>query len=361
MERSFILNGQAFGNVANRLLQCNMDVKCLRPYYLKDAHGNIKFNKSFVTMIHNGKPVAVPIANTDTLLTKDEWIYLDTAITRVARQPLRAVDFLRSRGLVYTIPNGMGTTILQTQRMSDAGSANISMDGIVRGKNDRPTFDYVSLPLPIVSSDFQFTSREIAVSRNGGAPLDTTMAEQATRRVMEEVEKMTCGTSDFNGYTFGGGTIRGLCDTSLATSKTLTSPTDSDWTPEVLIGEILDMVQTLNNAKMVGPFVLWFDDLWGQYLEMDYKDYFPGTLMNRIKQCASIADVQIVHNLTDWHMVMFQPTSDIIRMVVGMELVTVQWPEQGGMLQNFKVMAIQVPQIRCDKDSNYGIVDGAPV
>jgi len=52
---------------------------------------------------------------------------------------------------------------------------------------------------------------------------------------------------------------------------------------------------------------------------------------------------------------MVQMTSDVIRMVVGMEITTVQWETNGGMLQNFKVMGIIVPQIRSDINSLCGI------
>jgi hypothetical protein len=41
-----------------------------------------------------------------------------------------------------------------------------------------------------------------------------------------------------------------------------------------------------------------------------------------------------------------------------MDTTTVQWPSQGGMRQNFKVMCIKVPQIRSNYASQTGIVHG---
>jgi len=54
-----------------------------------------------------------------------------------------------------------------------------------------------------------------------------------------------------------------------------------------------------------------------------------------------------------------QQTSDVIREVVGMDITTVQWEEEGGMRLNFKVMAILVPQLRADFNGNTGIVHGS--
>jgi hypothetical protein len=41
-----------------------------------------------------------------------------------------------------------------------------------------------------------------------------------------------------------------------------------------------------------------------------------------------------------------------------MDVTTVQWDEKGGMKKNFKIMAIIVPQLRADQNSNTGIVHG---
>ncbi len=39
-----------------------------------------------------------------------------------------------------------------------------------------------------------------------------------------------------------------------------------------------------------------------------------------------------------------------------MDITTVQWESVGGMRLNFKVMAIQVPQLRADHYGNCGIL-----
>jgi hypothetical protein len=49
-------------------------------------------------------------------------------------------------------------------------------------------------------------------------------------------------------------------------------------------------------------------------------------------------------------------TPDVARAVDGMGITTVQWESQGGMRLNFKVMCIQVPQIRADFYGNCGLL-----
>jgi uncharacterized linocin/CFP29 family protein len=352
MERDFLkFNGQGLqgsGSVAARLIECNCDVNALRPWRGGDG-------KTYITINEKGKNYAVPVNNADSVLTKQEWVDLDNVIMRVARAPLRIVRDVRAEGLTYSVPNGMGAMVLQTQRMTDAGDAVVSMDALKEGQNDRPVFDLINLPLPIIHADFSFSAREIAVSRNGGAPLDTTMAEQATHKVMVEAEKFMCGTRDT--YTYGGGTVYGLRNYPNGIGMTLTAPDSSDWTPKITVDEVLEMRQRSQDAHYFGPFMLYFDHAWDKYLDMDYDKHYPNvTLRSRLKQLDSITNVVTLQYMNKFDCILVQMTSNVIRLVVGMELVVVQWQEKGGMLVNFKVMCIYVPQIRCDKNNNTGLV-----
>ena len=58
-------------------------------------------------------------------------------------------------------------------------------------------------------------------------------------------------------------------------------------------------------------------------------------------------------------MLLVQMTSDVVRAVKGMQITTVQWESHGGMMLNFKVMCIMVPQIRADHNGNTGLVHGS--
>ncbi len=349
----FILNGQASGDVATRLLQCNFDIRSLRPYIGRDE-------RSYVNVDRGGVINAVPMQNATATLRKDDWKILDDAIVKVSKPRLKAVGDLRARGLTYSIPNGMGKTVLETETMSDIGPASVSMDAIRDDANDRPVFELSNLPLPIIHKDFQFSARQIMASRNGGSPLDTTTAELAAVRVAEEAEKLLLGVSTVaDQFAFGGGTggiIYGYTDLPCAIAGVLSDPTDSTWTGEDFLDEILVMKGQSQAQFHYGPWMLYVAPNWDRFIDNDFKAASDKSLRQRIKEISGIIDVMTLDFLTDYDIVMVQMTTDVVREVIGMEITTVQWDTIGGLQKNFKVMAILVPQLRCDQDDNSGIV-----
>lgn len=343
----YILNGQANGNVASRLLASNFDVQILRPFIGSDG-------RSYFTANVEGKPKAVLSQNANATLLKDEWIQLDTVVMKAAQQRLKVVSDLRSRGLEMVIPNGMSKTVLQSQAQSDISDAEITMDGLEKPKGDRPLYDITNLPLPIIHKGFSFPLRQIMASRNGSMPLDTSMADLCGRKVAETVEKLTLGT--LSTFTFGGGNIYGLTNYPNEISASVTAPTDSDWTPATLISEVLAMMQASVNAYHYGPWVLYYGPAWMQYMNNEYKTYSDVTLVNHIRTLDSISGVVMVDHLTGYDLILVQVSTDVIRMINGMDVTTVQWETDGGMNVHFKVMTIMVPQIRKDFNSRTGLV-----
>lgn len=346
----FILNGQASGSVASLLLSNGFDVSALRPFVGKD-------NRHYVTVNQNGKLIATPTMNAVATLRRDEWLQIDTAVSVAARQRMRLIADLRGAGLTYTIPNGMGKTVLESARMGDITPATISMDPARKSEADRPEYDILNLPLPIIHKDFFFTARQIAVSRNSGSPIDTTTAELASRRVMEEAEKLTLGTSGT--YSYGGGTVYGLINYPGRMTKVLTNPTASGWTPLKTVTEVIGMRQQSTNALNFGPWVLYVSPLWDAYLDADYSaQYGNQTLRQRLAAVNGLSRIQTLDFLTGYQMVLVQLTSDVVRLVQGMDVTTLQWETNGGMEVHFKVMAMIVPQVRSDIEGNTGIVHG---
>lgn len=347
----FIQNGQASGSIGQRLLASNMDPNVLRPYIAEDG-------RHYITQVRNGAAVAVPVGNAVATLRRDEWKIIDDAVILSARQRLRVVASLREQGLVYNIPNAMGKTVLETAVMSDITGATISMDPIRKSDSDRPEFDIGLLPLPIIHKDFSFTAREIAVSRNSNTPLDTTMAEMAARKVAEEAEELALGTTGT--FSYGGGTIYGLTNYPGRHTATLTDPTSSGWTPSVFITEVLAMKQASMDDRMFGPWALYLSPSWDQYLDGDYHpEGGDRTLRERLQAIQGIVRIETVDFLTGLQAILVQQTTETIRLVLGMDITTLQWETQGGMQQNFKVMAMMVPQIRGDINGRTGLIHGS--
>jgi hypothetical protein len=338
----------AANDVATTLLEHRGDVRALRPF--KDGKG-----RSRLTVTVNGKRKTF-ITNAPATLRRDEWKMIDrTVVEAVYTTPVRMFNDLRSSSTPIVIPGGMGKTVLEYEKMSDIGPATVSMDGIRESDMDRPYFELAGMPLPIIHKDFQFTTRSIQVSREGGTPLDMSMPRLATRKCLEEVEKFTAGSQT---YKYAGYNLYGYTNFPQRMTQSLTAPSSSNHATTVT--EIISMRKKLIDKGYTGPFVLYTSPAWDSYLDEDYSTAKgDNTFRDRILALDNIAAIRTSYWLTGNAMVMVQLTPDVAQAVVGMEVVTVQWPSHGGMLTNFKVMCILLPRLKADINGVTGIVHGS--
>lgn len=344
-----IYNGQASGSVAGCLMQHGFDPRGLRPYV--DEFGSACVD---VTNRQGEDDVHELSTNANATLLKDEWKQLDEAVVSAGRERLNLVADLRGSGLVYNVPNGMGKTVLETQTASETEEAKISMDGIAKSPSDRQEFGLNSLPLPIIHFDFHMSLRQVQAGRNSGAPLDTSMAEQAGRRVAEQAERLATGA--YGTFAFGGGTVYGLRNFPSRNTGSITT-IDGSWTPDDALNDVLAMRAASIADNHYGPWRLYCGPTWDSHLEKDYTLNYGGkTLRQRLLEVEGIQSVTVLDYLTTTDLVLVQQTSDVVREVIGMDLTTVQWETQGGMMQHMKVLAIMVPQPRADYNANCGIV-----
>jgi hypothetical protein len=400
--QDFILNGQGHGPMATMLQDVRFDPGMLRPYY--DKNGDpavtvntgrwsvekgerkpIKEHRRIRDLVNNG--IMSPVFNA-TMMRKEEWLQLDTQVLRAARMRLRAWADLAAANSFGGF-NGMSKMILEHETMADPGEAIVDMDGITDGRTDAPKFQLEGLPLPITHSDFWFSARRLAVSRNTGTPLDTTMGEAAGRRVAETIEKTTIGMT--TGITYGGNStqVGGYGRTpsvygyinfpNRLTKANLTIPNGTN--AASTINDVLAMRDQLYLNKFYGPFMLYHSNDWDKYMDNDYiltgGNVATQTLRNRLKAIEGILDVRRLDffwgtqpsptagpgsdsdlaSMKTFRLLMVQMTPDVARAVNGLDITTVQWESVGGMRINFKVMCIQVPQLRADFYGNCGILD----
>jgi uncharacterized linocin/CFP29 family protein len=353
---------KAYGDVAQMLLDNDMDPGAMRPFINERNQSCVTVTKrtpnGSPVLNGEGKPVKETfVTNAPSYLRVREWIELDQAIMEaVYTTPMRLFNDLRARGDAVTIPNGMGKSAYEYQKMTDIGPATTSMDGVRESDNDAPAFDIAGIPLPLVHKDFQFTARQIAITRNGGQPLDTVMARLAARKVMEEVEKMTAGSQTF---AYGGYNIYGYTNFPARMTQTLTAPSSSNH--PTTVSEILSMRKKLTDKAFQGPFRVYMSPAWNQYLDEDYvaSGVRTDTLRQRILAVDGIQSVETSYWLTGNAILMVQMTPDVAQAVVGMDVTTLQWPSKGGMLVNFKIIAMMVPLLRADINSITGIVHGS--
>lgn len=379
-----VLNGQGLGGVGRTLETVRFDPGLMRPFIDRSGvrcvmlQNGYKYDpktgldvpqyKKYAVRDLESRDIRSPVFNAMTL-PKEAWIELDRTVVKATRQRLRAWSDLAAANPRSV--NGMSRMTLEYQAMTDPGEAVVDMDSLSAGRQDRPLFNLKSVPLPITHSDFSFSEREIAVSRNSGTPLDTTMAEAAGRRVAEMIEKTLIGTetgvvygtqSSGAGAHTGSSGVYGYTNFPYRVTKTdLTTPTGSN--PEAVMTDVLEMIETMQGNGFFGPYMFYHSTGYSRYLNDDY--FRTGStsavrlLRERILAIEGIADVRRLDYLTSgYQLVLVQMTPDVAQAINGMDITAVQWESQGGAKQNFKVMAIQVPLLKSPYNGTSGILHG---
>jgi hypothetical protein len=356
--------GDPGGSIAKKMLRYKGDIGSCRPWMDR------KTGRSYITLNEREKDGGyvwnshtktwatrnVPLHNTEATLFHDQWKIFDKAIFRAFRQPMILWANLR-KGNIYRIPNAMRSTVLQYQSITDAGNAVISMDGLRRGQRDRPHTDIKSFPLPLIHGDFSFTLREIEASRDG-EPLDTYMIEQTSHQCGNLVEGLTAGTEAT--YTYSGASIYGYGNHPNRTDYTMVDPTGAGWTPDDTVDDVIAMRQVLINDLYVGPWRLYVSPSWDTYLDKDYSAAKgDNTLRERIMKIAGISSIETAWKLTSYKMLLVKEgDSRVGRAIVGFDPRVIEWEAEGGMDFQFKILLMNLPQLRANTDDNCGWVNG---
>lgn len=347
--------GQSQGELAGMLAGGGLNIGRMRPYVGNDG-------KVYVTVHTGGDPkkkesYRTMQVNSPGTLRRDEWKQLDEAVLGIAEKRLVGFQDLIDNGLVYNLGNAMGTTVLEYHDSGDALVAELSMDAVSRAQGDRQEFKTVYLPIPIIHTDYEINQRVLEASRSLGNPLDTTMAERGSRKVTEKLESMLFTDTS---YSFGGGTISSYVNfTNRNTIDLSTAWDDSNKTGKQIVEDVLEMKQESIDALHYGPWMLYIPTSYETKLDEDYADAKgDNTIRDRILAISGIQGVKVADTLADDNVVLVQMTSDVVRLVRGMGIQNIQWQTEGGFVNKFKVITIQVPQIRSDQKGNCGIVHG---
>jgi hypothetical protein len=287
-------------------------------------------------------------------LRKDEWISYDEALVAEGQIRLRAVADLVNAGLVATIPNGLGKTVRQWEKITDMEPAQHSLDGNVMSEDDRQEFSLESLPLPITHKDFSLNIRTLMASRERGESLDVTQARTAGRLVAEATEALLINGSS---KVYGGLPIYGY--TTHPHRNTGTFGTGGAWsgtkTGEQILADALTMKGGLETDRMYGPYAIYVPAASSTILDEDFKANGDKTTRMRLLEIDGIQSIQVCDQLATGSVVMVQLTSDVAEMVEGEPLQTVQWDIHGGFRIRFKAFTIMVPLVKSDAQARSGV------
>lgn len=315
---------QAFGSVAQRLMQNNFNINALR---------------------------------TNDVLRKEEWVLFDQVVIDISRAQLVGVRDLMDRNLTLPIPDALGTTTVQYETVGDMSAAAIDMSGVAPTERDRVVFNLVQTPLPVIHKDFFLSLRNLHSGRRLGQPLDTTMASTAARRVLDAAEQMLFSGAAITtlAAAAGAGTIYGY--TNFPTRQT--GGVTSTWTTQAGAGILTDLLAMIGKAvgqAHFGPYMVYVPVAVYVHLLDDLKANSDISILQRILEIPEILSVRGTTQLTASNIVLVQASKDTIDWVDGLQPTTVMWETQGGMMVNFKVMMIGAPRPKSDAANNCGIV-----
>lgn len=395
MFRDFIQNGQGRGEFGSALAEIQFDPGLLRPYFdqngrkvctvktgrtvpiqnadktfVKNEDGTTKFvPETEVVLINDLRESGIdsPVFNATTL-SKDQWIRLDRRVIAEARKRLRAWGDLRAAN-TYGGFDGMTTSVLEHETITDDGEAIVDMEGLNEGRSDVSHYQLQGLPLPITHSSFWYSRRKLMTSRSQGTPISFVRAEQASRRVAETIEQTLIGTQA--GMTYGDSSLYGRSPTVFGYTNfpdrivfnSLPASAGVAAAPKAFVDGIIAMREASYAQNFFGPFIMYVSTDYDAVLDSDYKEAGASTtktIRSRILEIDGISSIKRLDYLSGDNVLLVQMTSNVAEAVNGMELTTVQWESMGGMKLNFKVMAIQVPSLKADARGVTGIVHGTP-
>lgn len=291
---------------------------------------------------------------------------IDQAVVRVGLERLVIAQDLLAAGLTFPINNPLSVTELQWEQISKTGGAQRTMSPSARGENQMPKRNIKRIPIYLTTDDFSVGIRTFQMSQRIGTPIDTTLVEDATRRVNEAIEDSCINGA---GLQVDGLTCPGLINAPSVNTQTLSV----DWTGANTIGttgpamltDVLNAIGVLQGKKKFGPYNLYVGTKAGNTLQGDFKVNTTDTIQQRLEQLQAggrnlrirVAD-QFPGASTGKQFALVQMTSDVVQMVTGQSPTVIPWTSIDGFTLYWMVMAIMVPRVRDDYDGNSGVCLG---
>lgn len=284
------------------------------------------------------------------LLRHEEWLQIDAEVQDVVRTGLVGIQDLVTNGLTKPL-GGLGTYISMYEQVSDMTEADVSMEGIVPGKDDRVTFTPQYVPVPIIHKDFSISQRMLLASRRQGEALDVTQARTATRIVRDKMESML-----FNGLTkqFGGYSIYGY---TTAPHRITGTAVGDFGTAGNGYKTMVKALGALGAVGFQGPFMVYIAQTqYNELLNLISTSYERNELEVIKAGLPQIMDVKPAYALAAGSLVFVQMTKEVVDLAVAEDVTPVQWDEMGGMMTRFRIMTALAPRIKFDVNNVCGVL-----
>lgn len=290
---------------------------------------------------------------------------IDNAVIRVGLDRLTVVQDLMSENLTFDLgQNFWGVTQLQWDDINEAGGAHRTMEPRARGENFTVDRTPNIIPVYLTWDSFELGIRTLSASQRSGAPLDTTLIEQATRRVNEGLEDAAINGIPVPVF---GSPVPGLLNAPNVNNFTYAA--NEAWdaagkTGQEIINDVLAMVAMARGDKMFGPYNLYIPGAYGTALNKNFTDgvtTFPITVRARIEEMVfggRNLRVREADMLPTNRTLLVQMTTSVVDLVTGQEPTVISWDADGGLGMNWIVLACMVPRVKSNYTDQSGIVAG---
>lgn len=291
-------------------------------------------------------------------------LLFDKAVIKVGMTRLVIVQELLRLGLTFDLPNWLSVPFLYWEGVNRTGQAQRTMNPKARGERHVP--DRTSFQLPIFATweDFSFGIRDIMASERVGAPLDTTMVEQATRNVNEAIEDQAINGA---GFTVSGFGAPGFLTSPVNNYQYTGGTSWATQTPANILADVMAMIGILQAQFFYGPYILFVPTAYAIPLGKDYATTYSGTILQRILDLnitgapQSSLRVVVADQLPANRTILLQPTSDVVDVVVGQQPTLLSWGDDLDFERYFMMLASMVVRIKQDYDGHQGFVVGDTV
>lgn len=289
----------------------------------------------------------------NSLLRKDEWERLDSAIVRRVHQILNVDASVAGAGLTTNL-GGLGVLRTEWNVASEKPLARVAMSTQTGGNAARVDKKLYGLPVPVIFSDYTIDERELAASRRMGNDLETIEAEEAAQAIAETIEEMWINGSAAVAL---GSTIPGL--TSITGRTTDTAANFGGGGDFGTIANIektfVGVLGAMAAKRYRGPFGVFVAPT--QFYEMlaFHTDGSGETALQRVSALPPISFIRECPQLADGEVVFLQLTSNVVDKAIALETTNREWMSPDGSASHFRVIGAMVPRIKTDHDGNVGV------
>jgi len=310
-----------------------------------------KFNKAGQGFLVNSAGNIVGNSRLDSR----EWTLLDTQVRLMERTILIGIQHLRQYGLVRSI-GSIGVMQVDKRIQSERRAADVTMSSRTAINNDRVERNTISVPLPIISTQYNIDERELEASRRLMLPLDTAEATEAARAVAETLESIL-----FNGttaVTLNGNAIKGYNNATGALSTSTSSLSTGVWTTDDnAYNTIKALLAQMELRRFRGPFMIYLHST--DYFNLLQVRASPSdtTQMELIKRLPGIAGVEKVDagNATAGTALMVQMDNNTVELQETLPIQNREWRSDDMSTFSAKVMTMAIPFLQYNYQNQTGI------